>query len=205
MSPGRNAKSSQRALSSTRERYRVATRLEALVAEHHHPLVLRAGAEDVVALADLAQRRRRLGGIQVAGVEHGVVGDLRSFCVRLSYSASGSPPGRSVRPQPSRNSVSPDTSMPSTPGSVCPVDVEALRARCVTRRVHERDPQVADLEHVTRRVHDEIRVRTARDALHAERFWCLDVHLGRDVVAPSSAAMPSMEKPIMSPPTWSGW
>ena len=43
--------------------------------------------------------------------------------------------------------------------------------------------QVADLEHVARRVHDQIGVRAAGDALHAERFGCLDVHLGRDVVA----------------------
>ena len=53
--------------------------LEALVAEHHHPLLARARTEHVVALPHVAHRRRRLGRVQVAGIEDGVVGDGREL------------------------------------------------------------------------------------------------------------------------------
>ena len=48
----------------------------------------------------------------------------------------GSLPGRSVRPQPSRNSVSPETRLA--------LDEEALAAGRVARRVDELDHELAD-------------------------------------------------------------
>src|SRR4026209_2076800 len=96
---------------------------------------------------------------------------------RLSYISAGSPPGRSVRPQPSRKSVSPATRRPSTrkhwlprvrPGAggrgerggaeaveeervtrdEAPVDREALASRRVPGRVDQGDRDLADLDGV---------------------------------------------------------
>ncbi len=102
-------------------------------------------------------------------------GTTASFWVRLSYSASGSPPGRSVRPQLSRNSVSPLTSLPSTkkhcePG-VCPgVWMSVIGI-------------VADVDDVARRVQLEVGVGAPGDALDAPRLVGLHVqlrvHVGR--------------------------
>src|SRR4051794_3935042 len=44
--------------------------------EHREPLRFRRGLEDVVPLPRLAHRGRRLGGVEVAGIERGVVRDL---------------------------------------------------------------------------------------------------------------------------------
>jgi hypothetical protein len=78
-----------------------------------HSVALR-GANTIVVRAGLAHRCRGLRRVHVTRVQHGVVRNVDSRRVRLSYSAAGSPPGRSVRPHPSRNRVSPATSLPST-------------------------------------------------------------------------------------------
>ena len=86
-----------------------------LPAHEDLPLLGRLEAVHVVVLAHLAHRRRRRSGeYRWPGNRMASSGTSASFWVRLSYSAAGSPPGRSVRPQPSRNSVSPATRRPST-------------------------------------------------------------------------------------------
>ncbi len=146
-----------------------------LVPEHHHPLLACARPEDVVRLPDFAERRRRRGRVEVARIEHGVIGDQRellseAFVERFGVAAGQVGATAAVEEQRvARHEL--------------PVDVEALRPRRVARRVDQRDAHRADFHHVAGRVRDEIGVGAAGDALHAERLRFLHVHLRGDVVA----------------------
>ena len=123
-------------------------------------------------------------------------GIVESRCVSVRYISSGSPPGRSTRPQPCRKSVSPDTNAPFTrkhcePG-VCPG---------VCRSSTSIDP---DLHDVARRVLHEIALLDLRDLPHAGRF--LLVHVDRDRVLRDELREPFDRcAPPNDPPTWSGW
>ena len=71
-------------------------------------------AEHVVLLADRRPSRRSTASSSGGRGTRSVSSGRAARRCRLSYICSGSLPGRSVRPQPSRNSVSPETSRPST-------------------------------------------------------------------------------------------
>ena len=81
--------------------------------------------------------------------------------------SSGLLPGRSVRPHPSRNSVSPLTSRPS--------HLEALAARGVAGRVHQRDLDGADLHDVAGIVNGQMIVADPCRAAYPRRLVALHV------------------------------
>src|SRR6478672_7090912 len=129
-------------------------------AHHHAPLLDGRQAEHVVALARLAHRRRRLGGVHVAGVEDGVVTHgceaLREAVVELVGVAAGQVgPAAAVEEQ-------------RVAGHEPTVDEEALAPRRVSGRVHQRDLDVAGPHDVTTVVEHEIGVRRTGHALDAE-------------------------------------
>ena len=141
-------------------------------AHERAPVVEVADAEHVVACR--ASRpwsrgaRRSRGG---RGRARSSRARFDSRCVRLSYIASGSEPGRSVRPHPSRNSVSPATSLSSTtkhwlPG-VWPGVCISVIGIC------------PDGHHVAAVVEGEIGVGQAGAALHPFCFRSLHVHRDR--------------------------
>ena len=103
----------------------------------------------------------------MAGEEHGVVGHLGQLVGEAVVERGGSPPGRSVRPQPSRKRVSPLTRRSC--------DVEALAAGRVPRRVDQLDRDLADHHRVAAGVLHEVGLGEVRHPQHPRRLVGLHV------------------------------